>query len=199
MARHHRQRGEDVFFLTGTDEHGEPVADARTRAGDRAAGAGRPQRRALQGADAAARGSNDFFIRTTDPEHMAKVQEVLRACTTTGTSTRAPTRAGTARAARTSRRERDRRGQPLPDPPHRADARAGGELLLQAVAFQEPLERLYAERAGLRDARARATTRRSRSSARGCATSALARTSSPGACRCRGIPSTSSTCGSTRC
>ena len=28
LARHHRQRGEDVFFLTGTDEHGEPVADA---------------------------------------------------------------------------------------------------------------------------------------------------------------------------
>jgi methionyl-tRNA synthetase len=26
LARHHRQRGEDVFFLTGTDEHGEPVA-----------------------------------------------------------------------------------------------------------------------------------------------------------------------------
>ncbi|MGZ4274833.1 MAG: class I tRNA ligase family protein, partial [Solirubrobacteraceae bacterium] len=28
LARHRRQRGEDVFFLTGTDEHGEPVADA---------------------------------------------------------------------------------------------------------------------------------------------------------------------------
>jgi len=27
LARHHRQRGEDVFFLTGTDEHGEPVAN----------------------------------------------------------------------------------------------------------------------------------------------------------------------------
>ena len=27
LARHHRQRGEDVFFLTGTDEHGEPVAE----------------------------------------------------------------------------------------------------------------------------------------------------------------------------
>ena len=26
MARHHRQLGDDVFFLTGTDEHGEPVA-----------------------------------------------------------------------------------------------------------------------------------------------------------------------------
>src|SRR5437588_227803 len=28
LARHMRQRGQDVFFLTGTDEHGEPVADA---------------------------------------------------------------------------------------------------------------------------------------------------------------------------
>src|SRR5438270_10495538 len=28
LARHMRQRGENVFFLTGTDEHGEPVADA---------------------------------------------------------------------------------------------------------------------------------------------------------------------------
>ncbi len=37
-------------------------------------------------------------------------------------------------------------------------------------AFQERLEGLYAERAGLRRARARATTRRSRSSARACAT-----------------------------
>src|SRR3984957_20753728 len=28
LARHMRQRDPDVFFLTGTDEHGEPVADA---------------------------------------------------------------------------------------------------------------------------------------------------------------------------
>src|SRR3982750_3432326 len=33
LARHHRQRGEDVFFLTGTDEHGEPVAQAGGRGG----------------------------------------------------------------------------------------------------------------------------------------------------------------------
>src|SRR5205807_598804 len=31
LARHMRQRGEDVFFLTGTDEHGEPVAQAAER------------------------------------------------------------------------------------------------------------------------------------------------------------------------
>ena len=33
LARHMRQRGEDVFFLTGTDEHGEPVALAAEKQG----------------------------------------------------------------------------------------------------------------------------------------------------------------------
>ena len=33
LARHMRQRGEQVFFLTGTDEHGEPVALAAEREG----------------------------------------------------------------------------------------------------------------------------------------------------------------------
>ena len=77
MARHHRQRGEEVFFLTGTDEHGEPVADAAHALGIE------PQELADRNAErfkalAPQLGvSNDFFIRTTDPEHEAKVQEVL--------------------------------------------------------------------------------------------------------------------------
>ena len=33
LARHMRQRGEDVFFLTGTDEHGEPIETAAEREG----------------------------------------------------------------------------------------------------------------------------------------------------------------------
>src|SRR6476620_1110135 len=33
LARHHRQRGDDVFFLTGTDEHGEPIETAAEREG----------------------------------------------------------------------------------------------------------------------------------------------------------------------
>src|SRR5215813_10291192 len=33
LARHRRQRGEDVFFLTGTDEHGEPIEVAAEREG----------------------------------------------------------------------------------------------------------------------------------------------------------------------
>jgi methionyl-tRNA synthetase len=78
MARHMRQRGEDVFFLTGTDEHGEPVALAAEREGVT------PQELADRNAERfkalmpRLNVSNDFFIRTTDPQHMAKVQEVLQ-------------------------------------------------------------------------------------------------------------------------
>jgi methionyl-tRNA synthetase len=78
LARHMRQRGEDGFFLTGTDEHGEPVALAAEREGltpqelvDRNA----PKFEALMPRIGA---SNDFFIRTTDPEHIAKVQEITQ-------------------------------------------------------------------------------------------------------------------------
>jgi methionyl-tRNA synthetase len=78
LARHMRQRGEDVFFLTGTDEHGEPVADAAQAQGlepkvlaDRNA----ERFKALMPQLGV---SNDFFIRTSDPEHEARVQEVLQ-------------------------------------------------------------------------------------------------------------------------
>ena len=77
MARHHRQRGEQVFFLTGTDEHGEPVADAAHALGlepQALADRNAERFRALAPQLGA---SNDFFIRTTDPQHEAKVQEVL--------------------------------------------------------------------------------------------------------------------------
>jgi methionyl-tRNA synthetase len=77
LARHHRQRGEDVFFLTGTDEHGEPVADAAHAQGvepQELADRNSERFRALAPKIEA---TNDFFIRTTDTEHMRVVQEIL--------------------------------------------------------------------------------------------------------------------------
>ena len=76
LARHMRQRGEDVFFLTGTDEHGEPVAQAAEKEGIT------PQelvdRSALRFEDMVGKvdATNDFFIRTTDAGHIQLVQEV---------------------------------------------------------------------------------------------------------------------------
>ncbi|HET9094694.1 MAG TPA: class I tRNA ligase family protein [Solirubrobacteraceae bacterium] len=78
IARHMRRRGEDVFFLTGTDEHGEPVADAAHAQGIE------PQELADRNAERfkallpKLNISNDFFIRTTDPQHEARVQEVMQ-------------------------------------------------------------------------------------------------------------------------
>jgi methionyl-tRNA synthetase len=77
LARHMRQRDEEVFFLTGTDEHGEPVALAAEREGVS------PQeladRNALRFQELLPRlgVSNDFFIRTSDPRHERRVQELL--------------------------------------------------------------------------------------------------------------------------
>jgi methionyl-tRNA synthetase len=78
LARHMRQRGEEVFFLTGTDEHGEPVAQAAEKLGITPRELG--DRNAVRFKELAAtlNVTNDFFIRTTDPEHMAKVAEVVQ-------------------------------------------------------------------------------------------------------------------------
>jgi methionyl-tRNA synthetase len=78
IARHMRQRDPDVFFLTGTDEHGEPVADAAHAQGidpQTLADTNAEHFKALMPQLLV---SNDFFIRTTDAEHQRRVQEVLQ-------------------------------------------------------------------------------------------------------------------------
>ena len=78
LARHMRQRGEDVFFLTGTDEHGEPVADTAHAEGIEPQELADRNAARFQALMPQLNISNDFFIRTTDPQHEAKVQEVLQ-------------------------------------------------------------------------------------------------------------------------
>jgi len=77
LARHHRQRGDEVFFLTGTDEHGEPVADAAHALGMEPQELADKNALRFQALAPLIGATNDFFIRTTDPQHMARVQEVL--------------------------------------------------------------------------------------------------------------------------
>jgi methionyl-tRNA synthetase len=77
MARHHRQRGEDVFFLTGTDEHGEPVALAAEAAGVTPRELADRNAERFKALAPQLNATNDFFIRTSDPQHVAAVQDVL--------------------------------------------------------------------------------------------------------------------------
>src|SRR3979409_1776447 len=78
LARHMRQRGEDVFFLTGTDEHGEPVADAARAQGLEPKDLADRNAERFKSLMPRLEASNDFFIRTSDEPHKRKVQEVLQ-------------------------------------------------------------------------------------------------------------------------
>ena len=78
IARSRRLLGQDVFFLTGTDEHGQKVARAAKAAGldtrefaDGIAG----KYKALF---ATLGISNDDFIRTTEPRHIRAAQAIWR-------------------------------------------------------------------------------------------------------------------------
>jgi methionyl-tRNA synthetase len=78
LARHMRQRGEDVFFLTGTDEHGEPVAQAAEREGVSPRELADRNSERFRDLVKRINVTNDFFIRTSDPEHEAAVQRVVQ-------------------------------------------------------------------------------------------------------------------------
>src|SRR5512132_1593819 len=78
VVRHHRQRGEDTFFLTGVDEHASKVWRVAAEQGlepqeyaDRIAVTWRELPARLNA-------MNDFFIRTTDDGHKRFVQEFLQ-------------------------------------------------------------------------------------------------------------------------
>jgi methionyl-tRNA synthetase len=78
LARHMRQRGENVFFLTGTDEHGEPVAQVAEREG--VSPRELADRNVVHFKELVRRinASADFFIRTTDPDHEAEVRRFMQ-------------------------------------------------------------------------------------------------------------------------
>jgi len=75
LARHHRARGDDTFFLTGTDEHGINVANAAEQHGkspkEYADQVVEHFKEAWRSLDI----SNDYFVRTTDQRHEAAVQQ----------------------------------------------------------------------------------------------------------------------------
>jgi methionyl-tRNA synthetase len=147
LARHHRQRGEEVFFLTGTDEHGEPVADAAHALGIE------PQELADRNAErfkalAPQLGaSNDFFIRTTDPEHERVVQDVLAAVRDNGYVYE-----GTYEGWYCPRCADFKADNEIDEgnrcPIHHIELTREQEdnYFFKLSAFQEPLERLYEER-----------------------------------------------------
>jgi methionyl-tRNA synthetase len=84
IARAWRQTGEDVFFTTGTDEHGQKILQ-------KAEAEGKPVQayvdyfsHEVQKLKGALNLSYDAFIRTTDASHIAAAQELWKRCEAKG-------------------------------------------------------------------------------------------------------------------
>ena len=78
VARYKRLRGFDVFFCTGTDEHGQKIENLANEAGitpqkyvDGVAGE-------IKGIWDKMNSSYDYFIRTTDENHVNAVQKIFK-------------------------------------------------------------------------------------------------------------------------
>ncbi len=78
LVRFWCQRGRDAFFVTGTDEHGDKIAQAAAREGV-------PPKAFTDRVSAVFRATWEqlglqvgWFVRTTDPAHVAFVQRILR-------------------------------------------------------------------------------------------------------------------------
>jgi len=149
LARHMRQRGEDVFFLTGTDEHGEPVTQAAEKLGITPRELGDRNAVRFKQLAETLNVTNDFFIRTTDPEHMAKVAEVVQRIHDNG-----HVYAGTYEGLYCPRCADFKTDAEVEDgnrcPIHKIvlEIEKEDNWFFRMSAFQEPLEKLYAERPG---------------------------------------------------
>ena len=188
LARHMRQRGEDVFFLTGTDEHGEPVAQAAEREGITPRELGDRNADALPGpgGDASTPPTTSSSAPPT-PSTSTKVAEVVQRIYDNG-----HVYEGTyegwycPRCADFKTESEIEEGNRCPIHLIELEREKEDNWFFRLSAFQEPLERLYAEqpdcvrpaeplqRGALVHQGRAATT--SRSAARG----------SSGACRSRG-------------
>lgn len=84
LARYHRLMGDDVFFLTGTDEHGQNIeriaADKGVSPQEYVDGIVAQFKKLWQVLNI----SNDYFVRTTDERHIIAVQKFARALLASG-------------------------------------------------------------------------------------------------------------------
>ena len=78
LARYYRLAGYRTFFVTGTDEHGDKIADASQKAGISPKAYADRISAQFQALWPELSVTNDYFIRTTDPEHIVNVRRILQ-------------------------------------------------------------------------------------------------------------------------
>lgn len=78
LARFHRALGQETFFLTGTDEHGDKIVQAAEKAGITPQELANHNTSAFRDLWAHMGITNSGFVRTTDEQHKRCVQTILQ-------------------------------------------------------------------------------------------------------------------------
>ena len=84
IARYKKLQGNEVFFLTGTDEHGKKIQEAAEKSGKSPKEFVDEISEKFKSAWKALNIQPDRFIRTTDKDHEELVQEVIKKCDKAG-------------------------------------------------------------------------------------------------------------------
>ncbi len=84
VARYHRLLGDEVFFNTGTDEHGQKIYQKAQEAGKDVQSYVDEYAARFELLKEKLNLSYDAFIRTTDPKHVAAAQEFWKRCEANG-------------------------------------------------------------------------------------------------------------------
>lgn len=84
IARYHRIFGRNVFFMTGTDEHGQKIANAAEKLGIKPIEICNKYAANFQELDRLLNVSYDYFIRTTMDKHIKTAQNIWERCLKNG-------------------------------------------------------------------------------------------------------------------
>jgi methionyl-tRNA synthetase len=116
IARSRRSFGQEVFFLTGTDEHGQKVQQAAQAEGKTPQAYCDDLATQFQALAARLNLSNNEFVRTTQPRHKAVVEAMLAKLHAAGEIYKAPYRGWYSWKEETFLTDKDRRADGTFDP-----------------------------------------------------------------------------------
>jgi hypothetical protein len=201
LARHRRLRGDEVRYLSGTDDNALKNVDAALAAGVPVAEFVSEKAERFAALAGPSQVSNDDFIRTsTDPRHRPGVERLWAACAKAGDLYERDYEGLYCQGCEAFVLPTDLRGGRCPEHAEQPERIVERNWFFRLSRYQDSLLELL-ESAGCTSSLTIAGTRWSRSSEQGSPTSAChARRSARvgGASRCRATPARSSTSGSTR-
>jgi len=146
FARYHRLMGDDTYFLTGTDEHGQKVEKAAAREGiapqalaDRVVARYHELWKKLEI-------THDDFIRTTEARHKHGVLALLKRLMEAGDVYKASYSGPYCAGCEAFFLEKDLKDGKCPDFGHPVSVLEEESYFFRLSKYQEPLLKLYAER-----------------------------------------------------